>query len=198
MPNFHIRVHDVLDSSSGIVTWLHKVSKCWVLTAEGSFYDKVQHRHIRPHYHCWLRYGGTHTTLRERFKLAFPHYSGNKSYSIKSQKKEGDNLLSYILKGGNIIGFSGITLDELNAVPDWVDKKTHFRKLLKQHLTTYLIDNNYHDQKNYLNNQQLHTFFVQISKFAKTREKWVTKLDYYRLAYELGVIDASQFTYYLL
>lgn len=200
MPNYHIRVHDTLDASSGIVAFLTSISDVWVITAEGAYYDKVQHRHIRPHYHCWLQYVGAHATLREKFKSAFPDYKGNKSYSIKSQKKEGDNLLSYILKGGNIIGFKGITLPELLVVPDWVDKKTHFRSLLKKHLKEWLLHNCIDNiVTNYIHNNEhfRHLFFMQITIYSREKDKWISKNDYYKLAYELEVIDTDFYTHWL-
>lgn len=200
MSNYHIRVHHPLDASHSIllVSFLNDVSDLWVLTAEGAYYDKTKHRHVRPHYHIWIQFSGSHSTLRERFKKAFPDHKGNKSYSICRQKKEGDNLLSYVLKGDNLIDFKGITREELDHVPDWVDKKTHFRNELKNHLMQWLIDTLCPGTPEGFPQGDPHfhrLFFNEISRYARDKNRWVTKNDYYRLAYELQVIDTNTFTY---
>lgn len=195
--NFHIRVHRSSTFDPSFVIFCHSVSDKFIITREGGGYDKTKHRFVRPHVHIWLHSQLSHLKLREAFKKSFPGCSsGNKDYSIHSQKK--DNLLSYILKGNKIIDFHGVTKEYIDNVPVWLDKKVLFKQEVWNHIQYKMDEYKKHNSyKIVYQPYGYRNYLHDIMRFCKDNDRWLPKTIIIRYAYQLDVISVDAYLDYM-
>ena len=195
--NFHIRVHRPPIFDPSFVFFCKSVmdpSAQFIISREGGGYDKCKHRFIRPHAHIYIKTDLTHIKLRKVFKEMFPSIADNKDYSIAKQKK--DNLLSYILKGGNIVKQSGFTQEYIDSIPEWVERKQYFQDLLIRHIKGLQFE---HEQSKCLTPfkplwfkpYDFEQYLTDVMKFCREKDKWLPNAIINKIAYKLDIISVN-------
>lgn len=195
---FHIRVHRPPIFDPSFVLFCKSVmdpSAQFIISREGGGYDKCKHRFIRPHAHIYIKTDLSHIKLRNVFKEMFPTISNNKDYSIARQKK--DNLLSYILKGGNIVIRSGFTQEYIDSIPEWVERKQYFQDLLIGHINVKMYEAEIQAGTNVSNSYpgiiyrpyDFEQYLTDTMKFCREKDRWLPNAIVNKIAYKLDIIS---------
>lgn len=190
-PFYHIRIHRPPTYDISFNLWCRTVSEQYLLAREGGGYDKVKHAFVRPHVHLYLRSDLIHRKLREAFKTAFPNIANNKDYSIKKQKKK--SLLSYVLKGDNVVFQYGFDPLYLAAFPKWEPPAKHFQNELIGHIRKMkLIAETPKCGSLYMPYGYEH-FIVDSVLFFREKDRWLPKQVLLRLAFKEHIISTAHF-----